>query len=269
MPEDTPGNDPETAARNPLSIAGRTVIVTGGAKGIGRVYSREFARAGAKIVVADIDDAANAETVAEIRDAGGEAVMATTDVADDRQAEAMARTAIDAFGRIDGLVNNASLMSVLERRDWHLIPTDEWDRVMEVNVRGVFACCKAVFPQMQAQNSGKIVNISSGRFWHGTPNRLHYSTSKAGVIGLTRSLAREVGRHFICVNAVTPGFTLSDTQVASSGDYAQNNAPPSDRCIPRHQYPEDLVGAVMFLLSAGANFISGQTVNVDGGQFMH
>jgi 3-oxoacyl-[acyl-carrier protein] reductase len=136
-------------------------------------------------------------------------------------------------------------------------------------MRGVFLCCKAVFPQMQKQKSGSIVNISSGRFWHGTPNRLHYSTSKAGVIGLTRSLAREIGPDNITVNAITPGFTLSDTQVSSSGDYAQNNAPPSDRCIQRHQYPEDLCGAVMFLLSPGANFISGQTINVDGGQQMH
>lgn len=253
----------------PLSIDGMVVIVTGGGKGIGRVYCREFAKAGAKVVAADIDDAANAETVAEIRAAGGEAVSATTDVADEAQARAMADAAIEAFGRIDGLVNNASLMSVLERRDWYRIPAEEWDRVMEVNLRGIFACCKAVFPHMEAQGGGKIVNISSGRFWHGTPNRLHYSTSKAGVIGLTRSLAREVGRHNICVNAVTPGFTLSDTQVASSGEYAQKNAPPEDRCIQRHQFPEDLVGPVMFLLSGGADFISGQTINVDGGQFMH
>jgi 3-oxoacyl-[acyl-carrier protein] reductase len=181
----------------------------------------------------------------------------------------MARKVVEAFGRIDGLVNNASLMSVLERRDWKEIPNDEWDRVMDVNLRGIFSCCKAVFPQMKAQGGGKIVNISSGRFWNGTPNRLHYSTSKAGVIGLTRSLAREVGIDNINVNAITPGFTLSDTQISSSGEYAKNNAPPSDRCIQRHQYPEDLAGAVMFLLSQGSDFISGQTLNVDGGQFMH
>ena len=160
-------------------------------------------------------------------------------------------------------------MSVLERRDWKEIPNDEWDRVMDVNLRGIFSCCKAVFPQMKEQGGGKIVNISSGRFWHGTPNRLHYSTSKAGVIGLTRSLAREVGPDNINVNAITPGFTLSDTQVSSSGDYAKNNAPPEGRCIQRHQYPEDLAGAVMFLLSPGSDFISGQTINVDGGQLMH
>ena len=252
-----------------LSIEGQVVIVTGGGKGIGRVYCRELAKAGCQVVAADIDDAANAETVAEIRDAGGEAIAATTDVSDEAATEEMAAKTIEAFGRIDGLINNASLMSVLERRDWFKIPVDEWDRVQEVNMRGVFLCCKAVFPQMQKQKSGSIVNISSGRFWHGTPNRLHYSTSKAGVIGLTRSLAREIGPDNITVNAITPGFTLSDTQVSSSGDYAQNNAPPSDRCIQRHQYPEDLCGAVMFLLSPGANFISGQTINVDGGQQMH
>lgn len=252
-----------------LSIEGQVVIVTGGGKGIGRVYCRELAKAGCKVVAADIDDAANAETVAEIRDAGGEAIAATTDVSDEAATEEMAARTIEAFGRIDGLINNASLMSVLERRDWFKIPVDEWDRVQEVNMRGVFLCCKAVFPQMQKQKSGSIVNISSGRFWHGTPNRLHYSTSKAGVIGLTRSLAREIGPDNIRVNAITPGFTLSDTQISSSGEYAQNNAPPSDRCIQRHQYPEDLCGAVMFLLSPGANFISGQTINVDGGQQMH
>lgn len=252
-----------------LSIEGKAVIVTGGGKGIGRVYCRELAKAGCKVVAADVDDAANAETVAEIRDAGGDAIAATTDVSDEAATQEMAAKTIEAFGRIDGLVNNASLMSVLERRDWHLIPVDEWDRVQEVNLRGIFLCCKAVHPQMKDQGGGAIINISSGRFWSGTPNRLHYSTSKAGVIGLTRSLAREIGPDNITVNAITPGFTLSDTQVSSSGDYAKNNAPPSDRCIQRHQYPEDLCGAVMFLLSPGANFISGQTLNVDGGQHMH
>tara|TARA_B100000676_G_scaffold88386_1_gene88156 strand:+ start:6141 stop:6914 length:774 start_codon:yes stop_codon:yes gene_type:complete len=252
-----------------LSIEGKVVIVTGGGKGIGRVYCRELAKAGCKVVAADIDDAANADTVAEIRDAGGDAIAATTDVSDETATQEMAVKTVEAFGRIDGLVNNASLMSVLERRDWHLIPVDEWDRVQEVNMRGVFLCSKAVYPQMRENGGGAIINISSGRFWNGTPNRLHYSTSKAGVIGLTRSLAREIGPDNITVNAITPGFTLSDTQVSSSGDYAKNNAPPSDRCIQRHQYPEDLCGVVMFLLSPGASFISGQTLNVDGGQHMH
>ena len=254
---------------NLLSVRDRTIIVTGGGRGIGRVYCERMAEAGAKMVVADIDAEANDDTVAAIRAAGGEAVACATDVSDADQAERMARTAIDSFGRIDGLLNNASLMSVLPRGDWMEIDVERWDRVMEVNLRGIFVCCRAVVPQMREQGGGKIVNISSGRFWMGSPNRLDYSTSKAGVIGLTRSLATEVGPYNICVNAITPGFTLSDTQVASSGDYAQKNEPPPGRIIRRHQYPDDLVGAVMFLMSAGSDFITGQTVNVDGGQSMH
>ena len=252
-----------------LSIRGRVVIVTGGGKGIGRVYCERLAEAGAKLVVADIDGAANEAVAAAILAKGGEAVPVATDVSEESATKARAAAAIEAFGRIDGLVNNASLMSVLPRRPWHEIPLEEWDRVMAVNLRGIFLCCLAVVPHMKAQGKGKIVNISSGRFWTGTPNRLHYSTSKAGVIGLTRSLAREVGADNICVNAVTPGFTLSDTQVASSGDYARRNAPDESRALKRQQFPEDLVGAVMFLLSDGSDFITGQTINVDGGQAMH
>ena len=144
-----------------LSIEGKVVIVTGGGKGIGRVYCRELAKAGCKVVAADIDDDANAETVAEIRDAGGNAIAATTDVSDEAATSEMAAKTVEAFGRIDGLINNASLMSVLERRDWHLIPIDEWDRVQEVNMRGVFLCSKAVYPQMKENGGGSIINISS------------------------------------------------------------------------------------------------------------
>jgi NAD(P)-dependent dehydrogenase (short-subunit alcohol dehydrogenase family) len=251
-----------------LSVGGRVVIVTGGGKGIGGVYCRRLAEAGAKVVAADIDAEANDDTVAAIRANGGEAVAANTDVSDAGDTAKMAAITIEAFGRIDGLVNNASLMSVLPRGSWLDIDVERWDRVMEVNLRGIFLCCKAVFSQMEEQGGGKIVNIASGRFWMGGPNRLDYSTSKAGVIGLTRSLASEVGQHNINVNAITPGFTLSDTQVSSSGNYAQTNEPPK-RLIARHQYPDDLVGAVMFLLSNGSNFMTGQTLNVDGGQAFH
>ncbi len=256
-------------ARNLASVQDRVIIVTGGGKGIGRVYCEKLAEAGARVVIADIDADANATTAAAIEAAGGTAIPVATDVSDPDATDAMAEATIAAFGRIDGLVNNASLMSVLPRRPWHEIPLDEWDAVMGVNVRGVFLCCRAVFPQMRDQNKGKIVNISSSRFWEGTPNRLHYSTSKAGVIGLTRSLSREVGEFNITVNAITPGFTLSDTQVASSGDYARQNLPDEQRAIRRHQYPEDLVGAVMFLVSDASDYITGQTINVDGGRSMH
>ena len=252
-----------------LGIEERVVIITGGGKGIGGVYAKSLAEAGAKVVVADIDGEANERVVAEIQQAGGEAVPIATDVSDEAQALRMAATTIESFGRIDGLVNNASLMSVLPRGPWHEIDVDRWDRVMEVNLRGIFVCCRAVYAQMKKQKKGKIVNIASGRFWEGSPNRLDYSTSKAGVIGLTRSLSREVGEDNIAVNCITPGFTLSDTQVSSSGGYARPNAPDETRAFKRHQYPEDLVGAVMFLMSDGSDFITGQTINVDGGRNMH
>jgi 3-oxoacyl-[acyl-carrier protein] reductase len=157
---------------------------------------------------------------------------------------------------------------VLPRRSWLEIPVEEWDRVMAVNLRGMFLSCRAVFPAMKAQGRGKIVNISSSRVWEGTPNRLHYTTSKAGVIGFTRALARELGELGITVNAVTPGMTQSETQVqSSSANYLATRV--AGRAIERVQVPDDLVGAVMFLSSAASDFMTGQTVNVDGGRAMH
>ena len=140
---------------------------------------------------------------------------------------------------------------------------------MAVNLRGIFLCCRAVYPQMKSQGGGKIVNISSNRVWDGTPNRLHYTTSKAGVIGLTRALSREVGEDNITVNAITPGFTQSETQMASSSNSYVGNKVALNKALNRAQMPDDLVGAVMFLLSDASNFITGQTLNVDGGQMMH
>jgi 3-oxoacyl-[acyl-carrier protein] reductase len=255
-----------TGAR--FDLTGRVVIVTGGGKGIGKVYSQEFARAGARVAAADIDAAAAEEVAKGIVAEGHQAIGIKTDVTDAESARAMAAAAIASFGTIDVLINNASLMSVLPRRSWLEIPDDEWDRVMAVNLRGLFICCRATFPAMREQGRGKIVNISSSRVWEGNPNRLHYTTSKAGVIGFTRALSREVAEFGITVNAVTPGLTLSDTQVSSSS----NNylaATAAGRAIARPQVPEDLVGAVMFLSCAASDFMTGQTVNVDGGKSMH
>jgi len=257
------------SAVNPrFDLTGKIVVITGGGKGIGKVYAREFARAGARVVAADIDGVAAEAVAGEIGREGGEALALATDIADAGATEAMAAAALERFGAIDVLVNNASLMSVLPRRSWLEIPVEEWDRVMAVNLRGMFLACRAVFPAMRAQGRGKIVNISSSRVWEGTPNRLHYTTSKAGVIGFTRALAREVGEFGITVNAVTPGMTQSETQVqSSSGNYLA--ARVAGRAIERVQYPEDLVGAVMFLSSPASDFMTGQTINVDGGKAMH
>jgi 3-oxoacyl-[acyl-carrier protein] reductase len=251
-----------------FDLTGRVVIVTGGGKGIGKVYAREFAAAGARVVAADIDGAAAKAVAADLSAQGLAAIGLETDIASEASNAAMAQAALERFGAIDVLINNASLMSVLARRSWLEIPVEEWDLVMAVNLRGMFLSCRAVFPAMQAHKRGKIVNISSSRVWEGTPNRLHYTTSKAGVIGFTRALAREVAETGITVNAVTPGMTQSDTQVASSsGNYLA--ARVAGRAIERVQVPDDLVGAVMFLASAASDFMTGQTINVDGGKSMH
>jgi 3-oxoacyl-[acyl-carrier protein] reductase len=251
-----------------FDLAGRTVIVTGAGKGIGKVYAQEFAKAGAKVVAADIDEPAAKSVADGIAKDGGQALGLGADIASEASVAAVAQAALDAFGAIDVLINNASLMSVLPRRSWLEIPVEEWDRVMAVNLRGMFLCCRAVFPAMEAQGRGKIVNISSSRVFEGSPNRLHYTTSKAGVIGFTRALSREVGEFGITVNAVAPGLTASDTQVAStSGNYLA--ARSGGRAIDRVQTPDDLVGAVMFLSSPASDFMTGQTLLVDGGKMMH
>ncbi len=251
-----------------MRLSGRVAIVTGGGKGIGAAYSASLAKEGAKVVVADIDgDGANA-IAKQIRSEGGEAIAVVVDISEPESTKEMANAALSSLGRIDVLVNNASLMSVLPRRPWNEIPVEEWDRVMAVNLRGMFLCCLAVFPAMKAQGYGKIINISSGRILDGLPNRLHYTTSKAGVVGFTRALAREVGDDNICVNAISPGFTQSDTQMAtSSAGYMKAHI--DRRCFKREQYPADLVGTVIFLSSAESDFMTGQLLNVDGGYSMH
>jgi 3-oxoacyl-[acyl-carrier protein] reductase len=251
-----------------FDLTDRTVIVTGGGRGIGKVYAQEFAKAGARVVAADIDAAASKSVGEALAAEGLEAVGLGVDIADEPSVLAMAKSALERFGAIDVLINNASLMSVLPRRSWLEIPVDEWDRVMALNLRGMFLSCRAVFPAMKTQGRGKIVNISSSRFFEGSPNRLHYTTSKAGVVGFTRALAREVGEFGITVNAVAPGLTASDTQVASTSDNYLA-ARSSGRAIDRVQVPEDLVGAVMFLSSPASDFMTGQTLLVDGGKMMH
>src|SRR2546430_1968688 len=172
-----------------FDLTGRTVIITGGGKGIGKVYAQEFAKAGARVVAADIDGAA-AQSVAEALAAQGfETIGLATDIASEESTKAMAQAARERFGAIDVLINNASLMSVLPRRSWLEIPVEEWDRVMAVNLRGMFFSCRAGFPAMQAQRRGKIVHISSSRGGGGTPHRLPYTTSEAGGLGVTRALA--------------------------------------------------------------------------------
>ena len=243
----------------------RVGIITGAAQSIGREYALGTAAEGAKVVVADIVDPA--PVVAEIEAAGGDALGVTVDVTSQESTEKMAAAVLERFGRIDFLVNNAALYGGLKVKSWLDIGVDEWDRVMAVNVRGMFLCCKAVAPAMIEKGSGKVINISSTTALAGIPGMLHYVTSKAAVIGLTRALAREVGRFGITVNTVTPGVTMSE----GTAHLMENSGlPVADRmlplkCLQREQTGGDLLGAVVFLASPESDFVTAQIINVDGG----
>jgi 3-oxoacyl-[acyl-carrier protein] reductase len=243
----------------------RVAIVTGGGHGIGRAYAKRLAEEGAKVLVAELDGPAGERVAAEV---GGVAVR--TDVADENSAKEMARRAVERFGRIDILINNAAIFATIpmSRAPFDQIDPEEWDRMMAVNLRGTWFACRAVMPQMRKQQYGKIVNISSGTALKGVGSRIHYVTSKAGILGFTRTLAMEVGKDNICVNCIAPGSTLSEEN-ADESIVKYRQAAASTRALQRMQTPEDLVGAVAFFASADSDFVTGQTLVVDGGACMH
>jgi NAD(P)-dependent dehydrogenase (short-subunit alcohol dehydrogenase family) len=249
------------------SLDGRVAIVTGGAKGIGRHYVQALAREGARLMIADVADGKElAQAIA--RDHGANSVAsAITDVSDEGAVKALVATTMERFGKIDILVNNAALFAPLAERKVTEIDIALWDRVMAVNVRGVFLMAKHVAPHMIAQKYGKIINISSGTVTRGIPLFAHYVTSKGAVTAFTRALSRELGEHNICVNNLAPGFTLSDTVINENPGHLEHSRQPSvvRRAIKRDEYPEDLLGALVFLASPGSDFITGQTIAVDGG----
>ena len=249
------------------SLDGRVAIVTGGAKGIGRHYVQALAREGARLMIADVADGQElAQAIA--RDHGANSVAsAITDVSDEGAVKALVATTMERFGKIDILVNNAALFAPLAEQKVTEIDIALWDRVMAVNVRGVFLMAKHVAPHMIAQKYGKIINISSGTVTRGIPLFAHYVTSKGAVTAFTRALSRELGEHNICVNNLAPGFTLSDTVINENPGHLEHSRQPSvvRRAIKRDEYPEDLLGALVFLASPGSDFITGQTIAVDGG----
>lgn len=248
----------------------QVIIITGGAHGIGRAYCEGLAREGARVVVADIDGARTEEVVKTLSEGGHEALAVETEVSQPEATARMAQATMERFGRIDGLINNAALFQrpAMSRVPFEQIPVEEWDRLMAVNLRGIFLCCRAVVPTMKQQGRGKIINISSGTVFHGSPLRAHYVASKAGVIGFTRSLARELGEYNITVNAVAPGLTLSMDEV-DENRAAMNAQRLQARALKRTQVPQDLVGTIVFLCSADSDFMTGQTLVVDGGAQMH
>lgn len=251
-----------------MKLKGRIAIITGAAQGIGKEYALHLARQGAKVVIADILEGREVEQ--EILSEGGEPLSLITDVSDEQSVMQMARRTIDRFGKIDILINNAALFANLETKPFYEITHEEWDNVMSVNLKGVFLCVKAVYPQMKKQGKGKIINVSSGVFFKGLPLFLHYVTSKGGVIAMTRSLAREMGDDNICINSIAPGYTVTDVMAKESiHDDGFINSVVSGRCFKRPGVPKDLIGAIVFLASDDSNFITGQTLVVDGGGTMH
>ncbi len=251
-----------------MTLYGRVAIVTGAARGLGQEYSVALARNGAKIVAADILPCE--ATVAKVADAGGEAIAVKVDVANEPETRAMAEEAVRRFGRIDVLVNNAGNLGRIVAFDQ--ITEDEWDRVMAVNVKGIWNCCKAAVPVMRRQGKGKIINVSSGTIWMGTPYYLHYVASKGAVFALTRSLARELSGSGINVNTLTPGYTMTEAATSLADRETieiLKREVVSAQVIKRSEQPADLAPTVVFLASDASDFITGQAFNVDGGAALH
>jgi len=246
-----------------MRLAGKVAVVTGGGKGIGRAYSLGLAREGARVVIADIDEGAARSTGEDVVKGGGEALPLLTDVASEQSILQMVDRTIERFGRVDVLINNAGLHADLPSRPLEEVTIEEWDRVLNVNLRSAFLCTKACVPHMKRQGGGSIINISSVSAFIGG-SRPHYGASKAGMIGLTRSLAGVIGADNIRINAVAPGATASYPD--GGGTSSQLIA---TRALKRAQVPEDLVGVIVFLASDESAFVTGQTVVVDGGQAYH
>lgn len=248
-------------------LAGRVVIVTGGGNGIGRAMCQEIARRGGSVVVADIDAAAAAAVASEVKASDGDAIAAVADVSDAASADRMVDQAVGHYGRLDGLVNNAAIYATVAvtRAPYDEITEREWDDMMRVNVKGTWLCSRAAARVMRAQGGGSIVNVSSGTAFKGTPGLIHYVTSKAAILGFTRSLARELGPHQIRVNCIAPGATASH----AGPDGADDEGWSPDRALSRQEVPGDIVGSAVFLLSDMSAFVTGQTLVVDGGSHLH
>lgn len=249
-------------------LTGRVAIITGGAQGIGATYAEMLAREGAKIMIADILD--GTATAERIRTAGGEAIHAVTDVSDADSVAAMVETTRAKWGRVDILINNAAIWASLSPHRFEDIDPAEWDKIMAVNVKGPFLCARAVVPLMREQGYGRIINIASGTAFKGTPQFLHYVTSKGAVLSMTRAIAREVGVDGITVNTLAPGLVLSEP-VLKRPDLLEVLATPvmASRAIKRDQTPDDLIGPLLFLASDDSAFMTGEVVVVDGGSVMH
>ena len=250
-------------------LEGAVAVVTGAAHGVGVAYAERLADEGAAVVVADLDGAGAEKVAATIGERGGRAIGVQVDISKDDQVEAMARRTVTEFGRVTVLVNNAAMFSVvpMSRAGFDSIEPAEWDRMMQVNIKGSWLCSRAVVPVMRARGYGKIINVSSSTAIRGSSSRIHYVTAKAAILGFTKSLARELGPSGITVNCIAPGGTLSEEN-PDDATIARRTGAVADRAIARVQLPADLVGTLAYLASPDSDFVTGQTIVVDGGSVM-
>ena len=251
-----------------MSLEGKTVIVTGAGRGLGKAYSEALAEEGATVVAADIRDTSN--TVTRINEQGGKAIGLSLDVAQMDSCQDMADKAISQFGSIDVLINNAALYGDISGGRFDELSEEQWDDVMTVNIKGIWQCCKACVPSLRKAGGGSIINISSLAAKYGMAYGVDYATSKAAVIGLTRSLARELGRDLIRVNAVAPSAVLTegtDEFFSEKRDKALQMI-AAGQSINRNLETGDLTGTIIYLASDASKFVTGQTIMVDGGTVM-
>ena len=246
------------------AVTDRVIVITGAGQGIGRAYAHHFADNGAIPVIADIDGENGARVAAEVEAAGGRALAVQADVTSPDSVTAMVDTTLSAYGRLDVLINNAAIFVTLGRRPFEDIPLEEWRQVMDVNITGCFICASAVIPQMRKAGWGRIINISSSTVPQGIPYFLHYVTSKSALIGMSRAMAREVGRDGITVNAVLPGMIETEVENVGRTDEGRQHVIGA-QSLKRQQIPEDMVGTLLFLASPASGFMTGQSLCVDGG----
>lgn len=253
-----------------MRLHNQVAVITGAAHGIGRAYARTFAEEGARVVIADIDAPGGEATAKAISEDGLSAWSRATDVRDFSSVAGLMSETRERFGGIDVLLNNAAIY--VTQKLWkgrvEELALEEWDRVMEVNLKGVFLCCKAVIPIMKQQRSGKIINIASGTFFSGSGNMPHYTTAKGGVVALTRVMARQLGDWGINVNCMTPGSTMSEESV-SEEVLKRREGSMDKRAFRRIETPADIVGTALFLASSDSDFLTGQLLVVEGGGIMH
>ncbi len=253
-----------------MRLKDRVTIITGAAHGIGKAYARRFAQEGAHVVIADVDARGGEGVANALLDSGFSAWAKSTDVRNYSSVEGLMRETQAKFGHIDVLLNNAAIY--VTQKLWtgplEELPVEEWDRVLEVNLKGVFHCCKAVIPIMKGQRSGKIINIASGTFFSGSSSMPHYTTSKGGVVALTRVMARQLGPFGINVNCLTPSSTMSE-EVVTDEVRKRRESSVDQRSFKRIEVPEDVVGTALFLASSDSDFVTGQLLVVDGGGIMH